>query len=35
MFNTNASAAMIGYHMTVTEKEGGVSEVGMNGQTTE
>ena len=35
MFNANAPAAMIGYHMIVTEKGGGVSEVGRNGQTTE
>ena len=33
--NTDAPAAIIGYHMTVTEKGGGVSEVGKNEQTTE
>ena len=27
-FNTDPPAAIIGYHMTVTEKGGGVSEVG-------
>ena len=33
--NTDAPAAIIGYHVTVTEKGGGVSEVGRNEQTTE
>ena len=33
--NTDAPAAIIGYHGTVTEKGGGVSEVGRNEQTTE